>query len=492
MPLPAAAWSERCQRQVETHRRYAELAKFRSEKCNFPGPNCGYTEADIGLMWQYIENTAPLCGKLIKALAEVEKRFRQMGVESLEKHGGVEEKTKARTEIVLWRLKEPVYATVALWEKRLYVFYDKMSLEGRLRGNELEEVAREAIQGGVRVEIYDVDDEYKRLWLEVPLPKSVSGLLGGRDKAPVALFRNLGWLLSDDARQDVKHGASNPGQVALRVFDWIALAKYAVDVLRIASARPLMFRPAIYQIAETGKSPIVEARSIGATADIIKRIYNWFGITLGETERVLMQGYAVLKALRGEAFRKEGRMYVVNDVGAWIAFSNVVDMLVIGDGYITPVELRVVAKATPRETLQGETTLMRELAKALGATAGGGGKIRLREWYMRLLLPTPPTPAFDKTGQLYEALTNYPVAAKVEIGGDAYLLYHNGGGEFVIGREKAKSLNEAIYRLGLTTRAKKNLLVLTYAQLKELAKRGFAVKFLNDIEKMQQQINRNL
>jgi len=28
-----------------------------------------------------------------------------------------------------------------------------------------------------------------------------------------------------------------------------------------------------------------------------------------------MQGYAMLKALREETFRKEGRMYVVNDVG---------------------------------------------------------------------------------------------------------------------------------------------------------------------------------
>jgi len=381
MPLSseyAATWSEQCQRQLETHRRYAELAKFRSEKCHFPGPNCGYAEADIRLMWQYIEDTAPLCGDFIKALADVEERFRQMGMESLEKHGGVEERTKARTEIVLWRLREPVYATVALWEKRLYVFYDKMSLEGRPRGNELEEVAKEAIQGGVHVEIYNVDDEYKRLWLEVLLPKSVSGLLGRRDKVSVALFRNLGWLLSDDARQDVKHGASNPGQVAVRVFDWIALAKYAIDILRIASARPLIFRLAIYQIAESRKSPIVEARSIGATADIIKRIYNWFGITLGKTERVLMQGYAVLKALREDAFRREGKMYVVNDVGAWIAFSNIVDMLIIGDGYITPVELRVVAKATPREMLQGETTLMRELADALGATADGGGKIHLR------------------------------------------------------------------------------------------------------------------
>ena len=189
-----------------------------------------------------------------------------------------------------------------------------------------------------------------------------------------------------------------------------------------------------------------------------------------------------MKALREEAFRKEGRMYVVNDVGAWIAFSNVVDMLVIGDGYITPVELRLVAKAAPRETLQGETTLMRELAKALGATAGGG-KIHLREWYMRLLLPTPPTPAFDKTGQLYEALTNYPVAAKVEIGGSTYLLYHNGGGEYVIGVGKAAELYEIANKIGLKIRLKKNLLVLTHKRLEELRRHGIQVQFLNEIEK---------
>jgi len=35
------------------------LAKFRSEKCHFPGPNCGNTEADLRLMWQYIEETTP-------------------------------------------------------------------------------------------------------------------------------------------------------------------------------------------------------------------------------------------------------------------------------------------------------------------------------------------------------------------------------------------------------------------------------------------------
>jgi len=190
----AAAWHK--QRQLEAYRRYVELAKFRSEKRRFPGPNRGYAEADKRLMWHYIEDTAPLCGKLPDCKNRKESYCRNMA-----------------------------------------------------------------------------------------------------------------------------HGTA---------------------------------------------------------ADIIKCIYDRSGVIPGETKRVLMQVYAVLKALREEAFKHDGRMYVVNDVGAWIAFSNIVDMLVIGDGYITPVELRVVAKATPRETLQGETTLMRELAKALGAAADGGGKIHLR------------------------------------------------------------------------------------------------------------------
>jgi len=209
MPLPsehAAAWHK--QRQLEAYRRYVELAKFRSEKCHFLGPNCGYAEADIRLMWQYIEDTAPLCGKLIKALAEVEARFRQMGLESIEKYGGMEERTKARTEIVLWRLKKPVYATVVQWRKRLYAFYDKTAIEGSLRESELEDVV-ETVQAGIPAETYDINDGYKRIWLEVPLPKSISGLLGRRDKVPVALFRNLGRLLSDNTRRQVAHSASN-------------------------------------------------------------------------------------------------------------------------------------------------------------------------------------------------------------------------------------------------------------------------------------------
>jgi len=74
-----------------------------------------------------------------------------------------------------------------------------------------------------------------------------------------------------------------------------------------------------------------------------------------KAEEVLARGYAVLRALREEAFKHDCRMYVINDVGTWIAFSNAVDMLVGGDGYAMPAEYRVAAKASPRETLAGET-----------------------------------------------------------------------------------------------------------------------------------------
>jgi len=84
---------------------------------------------------------------------------------------------------------------------------------------------------------------------------------------------------------------------------------------------------------------------------------------------------------------------------------------------------------------------------------------------------------------LYETLVNYPAAAVVEVNGAAHLLTHNGGGEFVIGRGRATELYEAVERLGIKARFKKNLLLLTYAQLEELARRGFAVRFLNDMGK---------
>jgi len=102
---------------------------------------------------------------------------------------------------------------------------------------------------------------------------------------------------------------------------------------------------------------------------------------------------------------------------------------------------------------------------------------------MRLLLPTPPTLAFEKTAELFETLANYTAVAVVEVNGATYLLVHNGGGEFVIGRSKAAELYNALERLGMKARFKRNLLLLTYAQLEELARRGFTVRFLNDMEK---------
>jgi len=227
------------------------------------------------------------------------------------------------------------------------------------------------------------------------------------------------------------------------------MAEYAVE-RGIAPKAPLAFRLAIDRITQTreGMNPLVEIRPIGASYETLFVAYDWFGIMLGKTEEVLARGYAVLKALREEAFRRDGKTYVVDDVGAWIAFSNAVATLVLGDGYAMPAELRVAAKASPRETLQGETARVRELAKALGGVAAGR-EVKLQTWHMRLLLPTPPTPAFEKTAKLYETLANYPAAAVVEVNGATYLLTHNGGGEFVIGRGKAAELYEAVERLGL-------------------------------------------
>ena len=103
-------------------------------------------------------------------------------------------------------------------------------------------------------------------------------------------------------------------------------------------------------------------------------------------------------------------MYLVNDVGTWIALSNTVATLVFGDGYAMPAELRVAAKASPRETLAGETTCVKELAEKLGGVAVKR-EVKLQSWHMCLLLPTPSTPVFEKTAKLFKTLANYPAAA---------------------------------------------------------------------------------
>jgi len=138
----------------------------------------------------------------------------------------------------------------------------------------------------------------------------------------------------------------------------------------IAPRAPLAFRLAIDRITQTreGANPLVEIRPIGATYETLFVAYDWLGIMLGKTEEVLARGYAVLKALRKEAFKRDGKMYVVDDVGAWIAFSNAVATLVLGDGYAMLAQLRVAAKVSPKATLEGETTRVKELAYAPTAT----------------------------------------------------------------------------------------------------------------------------
>jgi len=176
----------------------------------------------------------PLCGKLMRALAEVEYEIRRRALESLERHGSTEKRLKpnGRREITIFRLKRPVYGYLALWGDRLYATwgeFDGLSKDGKKRATEIERRVLDVIERQKRIESvemeaeeYEVDREYERLWLEVPLSKSVSKLLGRRDKAPVALFRNLGWLLSDDSRFRLEHASNNPSQAAMRVFDWIA------------------------------------------------------------------------------------------------------------------------------------------------------------------------------------------------------------------------------------------------------------------------------
>jgi len=493
-------WGELCTQLRELYYRYLDLAAFRSEKCYFPGRRCvrswkrKYDVGDLTLMWTYIANTAPLCGKLMKALAEVEYKARLKALESLKKYSGVEKRTNpsGKSEIVIVYLRKPVYAYLALWRNRLYIIwgeFEGLPRKPQLRATEVERRVIEIVKGHNRnddnalIEVFDVDEEYDRLWLELSLSNSVSTLLGGRNSVPVVLFRNLGWLLSDDVRKDVAHRTNNFGQMATRLFDWIALIEYAIKKLWISPNVPLIFRLVIDRVAKTekGYSPSLRARPLGVTREIILTIYNWFGIRLGSTENVLAHGYTLLNALRGEAVKRENSTYVVNDVNAWIAFSNIVDLLIIGDGYVNPVMLGVAVKTAPRATLKEITSYKKELAKALGGAMAGSG-VQLQIWHARLLLPIPPVPIFEKTIQLYKTLTNYPMAAVVKLNGNAYLLTHNKPRSFVIGKKRATALYITLKRLGLRAKFTRKLMILTFTQLKELNRRGVIVRFLNEIE----------
>jgi len=491
-------WDNLCSQLRELYCKYLDLAAFRSEKCYFPSRKCRrswnrqYDVDDLTLMWIYIANTVPLCGKLMRALAEVEYEIRKRALESLEKYGGVKKRTNpsGKYEIVGIQLKRSVYGYLVLRDGKLYVIwgeFDSLSKKGQLRAAEVERRVADVIgrykrgeKVDTQIDELEIDDEYRRLWLEVPLPEGASKLLGGKAKAPVALFRNLGWLLSDDSRFRLEHTSSNPGQVAMRIFDWIAMAMYAK---RASQTSPLVFRLSVHQVARTkdGINPSIEVRAVGTMAKIIRTIYKQLGITLGKPKEVLARGYAVLNALREEAFKREGLTYVVDNVGAWLAFSATVTILVLGDGYITQFMLGIVAKSSSETTLKGKAVGVRELAKALGGSATAK-EIRLQGWYMRLLLPAPPTPSFEKTVKLYDVFANYPAAVTIEINGATYLLAHNGNGRFIIGKEKSAELYEAVKRLGLRVEVKKDGVELMYSQLREMAKL-VPVRLLNEMEK---------
>jgi len=111
------------------------------------------------------------------------------------------------------------------------------------------------------------------------------------------------------------HISNNPGQTAVRIFDWIAVAMYAKGGLQ---SSPLVFKFTVHQAtrSRTGINPSIEVWPIGTTVEIIKTAYNQFGIVLGKPERTIAHGYTVLKALREEAFKREGLIRVVDDVGA--------------------------------------------------------------------------------------------------------------------------------------------------------------------------------
>ena len=77
---------------------------------------------------------------------------------------------------------------------------------------------------------------------------------------------------------------------------------------------------------------------------------------------------------------------------------------------------------------------------------------------------------------------NYPAAATVEINGTTYLLDHYSNGQFAIGKKKATELYETVKRFGLRVKIEKDVFIILYTQLRELA-RFVPVWFLNDLEK---------
>lgn len=491
-------WDELCAQLRELYYKYLDIAAFRSDKCYFPGRKYerslgrSYNIDDLTLMWAYIANTAPFCGSFARTMSKIEGDVMHLAIRSFERNGGMvnrrkPNKSRPNNIITTISLNTPIYAYLALLENKLYVIwgeFDELSDDKVLRSIEIEKriielIEEENYEAGATLEYngfeqFSVDSEYKRLWLEVPLPEDVSKLLGGRDKAPVALFRNLGWLLSDDMRKLIRHGSTTPGQTTSRIFDWVALATYATKMG--GTDKPLIFKLAVYTISETkkGKKPVIVVYPIGTTAKLIKDVYERFGIILDEPKMVLARGYNILSVLREKAFVTEKGRRVVGNVAAWIAFSNTLDTLIAGDGSIRPYRLAISIK------LARSTEVYREI---LGRPLKGKYMVILRDWYMRLLLPTPVIPSFEKMTKLYEALVNYPAGALVSVDGAKFLLNHKLPGLFVIGKRKGEPLYEMINRVGLKAYIKGKYLFVTYESLKRLAHGDAQVQFLSELEK---------
>jgi len=480
-------WDELCRELREFYYRYLDLAAFRSEKCYFPGRRCvrswnrKYGMGDLTLMWTYIANMAPLCDKIIKAISDVELEMKRYVLNSFEKNSLFKPKSVDGNIILSWTLKVPVVAYLVIWKDKLYAIFgefEDVPKRGRVKSRVVE---RLAIEHALRceqkpctnVKIVDISgSEYERFWLEVPLSESASKILGGKDRAPVALFRNIGWLLSDDYRRDLMHGANNPGQIALRIYDWVALARY------FERDAPLVFKLVSRQLNMTkeGLSVSVKVTPVGKTGRLIKRIYKLYGIKFGDKDAVFAYGYRLLQALREEAVKKEGNVYVVDEVGSWIAFSAVLTTLILGDGFVTPfTDIGISARDN------ASNKVAKRLAEAVGGVATVK-RVSLLGWHVRLMLFGPPVPSFDKSELVYKFLVNYPVAATVKVKNAEFILYHQRNGKYVTGIKKAEPLVKLVKCL-IGVDPKSNSLELKQKHLEELSEYGIPVRFMNELEK---------
>ena len=371
-----------------------------------------------------LELTKPRISTLEASLRRIAERLRTEALERLERHGGtprtveVRDAARGRTHTVMRiRLSRPVKAYVAYDGKHIYlvrnVDEDDLPIDGKERGKELEKRVLEAVKRG-EAETYPADLDERPL-TEVELPPEAAKLLGA-DRAPLALMLNMGWLLSDDERNKVVHMTARPGQVAVRIVHWLALAEWAVS-RGIVSVKPTTFKLSVSYVAQTreGLSPMVWIWPIGRATEAIRGVYERFGVQLGDSDRVRQLGYALLRALRVAAFERRGKAYAVRHVSAWLAFAAALKALVLGDGYVYLTRLRVAA---------GDVS---SLAGALGGHRARD-EVVLKPAMLRAIPPVLPSTSFEKDAKLYRSLALFVRGIEVSVGGRRWLLYAENGG----------------------------------------------------------------